>query len=204
MIGNYPSEWNKIHRAVYFVQRGGGDGLIKIGCTVVGIRARLTTLRSQMRGLDGQEAPLTPLLVTPGDLVTEHRMHHRFAALRERGEWFRPGDDLLRFIEAAKANPALVVEIAEATPGPGTPWRNAIAERVEDLCKRTGVGISTWEQRSGLSAINKELRELRSGVPTRIVVVERLAELVGCELMLVPKGKVAAVNRLLAPKGGAS
>lgn len=91
-----------IMKAVYFVQRDGVDGLIKIGRTRQGLKARLQTLRCEVRRA-GPDALLTPLLVVPGDRVTESRFHRQFASFREHGEWFRPVPELLSFIETIRS-----------------------------------------------------------------------------------------------------
>ncbi len=80
-----------IRRVVYFIHEA-GSGLIKIGYTER-LGARLTQLRTPT------PHRLTVLLTIPGAREMEGAMHRRFAALRERGEWFRAGAELLSFIE---------------------------------------------------------------------------------------------------------
>jgi hypothetical protein len=38
----------------------------------------------------------------PGTVALEKELHRRFSHLRLTGEWFRPGEDLLRFITFLK------------------------------------------------------------------------------------------------------
>lgn len=72
---------------VYFIRKG---DLIKIGySTEPAIRFR--TLR-----------PDEVLAVIPGSMRDEQRCHAAFAHLREHHEYFRPGPDLLAFIDGVK------------------------------------------------------------------------------------------------------
>ncbi len=72
---------------VYFV-RSGEAGPIKIGWAV-SVRKRLALLQT------GNPETLRVLAVAPGDAELEALLHLRFDALRVRGEWFRPGPELL-------------------------------------------------------------------------------------------------------------
>jgi len=79
---------------VYFIQ-GVNGGPIKIGYS----------LNPERRARDLETADrLIVLACFPGDRYTEHKLHHRFSGLRLNGEWFRPGSELLEFIEEVKAN----------------------------------------------------------------------------------------------------
>jgi hypothetical protein len=75
---------------VYFVQPIGG-GPIKIGCSPTP-RGRLTQL------MQWSPVPLCILATAPGGFVAEAHIHHRFAADRVRGEWFKPSPNLLDYI----------------------------------------------------------------------------------------------------------
>ena len=75
---------------VYFIQSEGPDGLIKIGYTK-NVFKRLQDLRNN------SSYPLKLLHDVDGDVATERAMHERFIHLHYRGEWFRPGEDLLAF-----------------------------------------------------------------------------------------------------------
>ena len=70
--------------SVYFAQRA-ADGLIKIGCSR-SVNVRMQNIRAKLIG------------AVPGDRAIEVLFHKRFAHLRVRGEWFKPGDDLLHYI----------------------------------------------------------------------------------------------------------
>ena len=76
---------------VYFVQDIDG-GPIKIG-KAVKLSLRLPTLEVA----SGRR--LKVLGVMDGQYETETKCHRMFNHLRVAGEWFNPGDDLLRFIK---------------------------------------------------------------------------------------------------------
>ncbi len=79
---------------VYFIQAG-DDGLIKVGWTA-------NPPRKRFRGIQ----MCSPIILRPlgilraADVRLERAIHARFADLREHGEWFRPGPELLTFIGA--------------------------------------------------------------------------------------------------------
>lgn len=60
---------------------------------------------------------LEVLLVLPY-MDLESSMHSRFAALREEGEWFSPGDDLVDFVLTTKIQTEVVPEIVNITTKP--------------------------------------------------------------------------------------
>lgn len=101
-------EMPPIRRAVYFVQRGGLGGPIKIGVTKTGIKQRLATLRAQLSFTGPSNEALTPLLVVPGDRDLERCLHGHFSHLREHNEWFRAAPELLGFIEDVRREPRVV------------------------------------------------------------------------------------------------
>lgn len=79
---------------VYFIQAG--TGYIKIGST--------TDVKRRMCSLQTANAEQLNLLgVMKGSTAKEKSIHDRFKHLRVRGEWFRPGDDLLAFIRESKS-----------------------------------------------------------------------------------------------------
>lgn len=78
-----------MNSVVYFIQSA--DGLVKIGWTA-DLARRLNNLNS------ASSSPLRVLATTPGGATLEAHLHERFSDLRERGEWFRPNDDLLRLV----------------------------------------------------------------------------------------------------------
>lgn len=186
-----------IRPAVYFVRRGGPDGLIKIGVTSSGIRQRLATIRATLRGSDGASDSLELLLLAPGDRRVERRTHERFRHLRQHGEWFLPDAELLRFIGDSRLDPSLVTGVPAPGKSPGTPWNRALVDRVEDRLRRTGEGPCWMGAKLDMPSISAELDRLRAAQPVRMTYVERLAEGVECELVLVPKRLVPQVNRLI-------
>jgi hypothetical protein len=72
---------------VYFLRFG---DLIKIGFT--------TNLRQRLSSIPHDEV----LATVPGTMRDEKHFHQRFAHLRHAREWFRPGDDLLAYIESIR------------------------------------------------------------------------------------------------------
>lgn len=76
---------------VYFMRR---ERLIKIG----------TTLNPRRRA---QELNGTILAKCLGSYTEEAQLHAKFAALRRHGEWFEPGPELMRLINAIRAEQGL-------------------------------------------------------------------------------------------------
>lgn len=74
-------------QTIYFVQAG-DEGPVKIGTSKF-VNERLATLQTH------SPYPLRLIGTIEGD---EAKIHARFSHLRLHGEWFRPGDDLLEFI----------------------------------------------------------------------------------------------------------
>lgn len=74
---------------VYFIRSG---DLIKIGTTVC-MPSRLVALATNA------PEPLQILLVVAGDHTQEHQVHALFRDDRVRGEWFRPSQALMEFID---------------------------------------------------------------------------------------------------------
>jgi hypothetical protein len=84
---------------IYFV-RAGVKGPIKIG--------RTDQLSQRVQGLQvAHYEELTLLAVEPGSRAVERALHQRFDHLRLRGEWFRPGMELLAYIESLRAAQAV-------------------------------------------------------------------------------------------------
>lgn len=75
---------------VYFFRAG---EFIKIGKST-SWRDRLASIQT------GSAHTIVPLLVLPGSRRLERQLHIQFKQSHIRGEWFRPSDDLIRFIEA--------------------------------------------------------------------------------------------------------
>jgi len=72
------------------------NGLIKIGKSI-DVKTRLSQLQT-----------LSPigirLIDTPLCTATEAELHHRFAHLRDHGEWFKPDKELLDFIAMVRGD----------------------------------------------------------------------------------------------------
>jgi T5orf172 domain len=78
---------------VYFIDSG---DRIKIGYSR-SLKARMHKMATDVPG------GATLLHLEPGTFRTEKILHRQFAALRERGEWFQKGPELLAYIEQRKA-----------------------------------------------------------------------------------------------------
>lgn len=84
-----------VHGFTYFIRV---DDAIKIGFA--------TNFNRRLSGLQtAHEKPIVVLAVVPASMADEFKTHQLFAHLRIRGEWFRPEQDLLDFIDALKAKP---------------------------------------------------------------------------------------------------
>lgn len=82
----------QVLHVVYFI--GMGD-LIKIGTT--------TNLQRRVMGLSLTMGHV--LATEPGGYALEEKLHEKFTALREHGEWFRAEPELLAYVEEVKARP---------------------------------------------------------------------------------------------------
>lgn len=116
---------------------------------------------------------------------------------RDHKEWFRPAPDLLDFIGAAREDPTLVCASPPPVVTGATPWRHALATRAEDLADKTGVGLMTLGYELGIQQTTRVVESLRTGMPVGVLDVEKLIQLVGCELTVVPRPIVHIVNRLV-------
>jgi hypothetical protein len=76
---------------IYFIKCHCSIGYIKIGYTSGGT-ARVNGLQT------ATPYQVTLLKIIRGDQTAERAMHRRFAHLHERGEWFRPGPDLVEYV----------------------------------------------------------------------------------------------------------
>jgi hypothetical protein len=82
---------------VYFVQRGGTDGPIKIG-VAASIERRMKSLQS------GNDEVLTLLHeCEQTDEISERVLHRRFRPHRLEGEWFKPCEELTELIASLRA-----------------------------------------------------------------------------------------------------
>lgn len=78
---------------VYFIRAGNGP--VKIGHVM-----RRVTLGERMDMLQtGNAEPLRFLAATKGTITMERLLHKLFSHLRINGEWFKPGDDLMQYID---------------------------------------------------------------------------------------------------------
>lgn len=118
---------------VYFIQATEG-GLIKIG-TTVRLSERLKTLRKE------SGRPLWVLAVIPGDRFEEKGLHARFSHLRRDGEWFEPGDDLRRFIDAEATDWDGTDEVPK---GRGVPLQADLAFLARIVAAFRGVSIGEY------------------------------------------------------------
>lgn len=90
-LDNYRQPTGLSEGWVYFMRR---ERLIKIG----------TTLNPRRRA---QELNGTILAKCLGSYTEEAQLHAKFAALRRHGEWFEPGPELMRLINAIRAEQGL-------------------------------------------------------------------------------------------------
>jgi hypothetical protein len=166
---------------IYFVQDQ-ATCFIKIGYAA--------EARNRLSGLQvGNPLQLVLLATMPGDRDSEAALHRRFAEYHTRGEWFRPGPNLLRFLfsspdvrDAALDHPSVVdhfVEEAEALcrKTPLGPWHNCNIT-IDDYnglpfaapFTRSGHGEDVW---CGSVAFLARSREL---MPSLLAEVKRLRE----------------------------
>ena len=105
---------NRQNRAgfVYFVQE---EELrrIKIGFTTSHPLARIKTLRN------ASSQALNFIGFQLGDEKTEAKLHLRFKHLHRRAEWFDPGEDLLKYIDALSYATDLEKALRRYIPAPG-------------------------------------------------------------------------------------
>lgn len=78
---------------IYFIQTTCERGFIKIG-TARNFRQRLDQLQR------ASPYRLKVVRTLPGGKTEERAIHERFAAARERGEWFNATDELCAYIQA--------------------------------------------------------------------------------------------------------
>lgn len=80
---------------IYFIQDAAAH-LIKIGYTEGDSEGRLKALQT------GNPSGLVLLATVPGDKAEERRLHELFAHARDRGEWFRPVPEVLKYLLAVQ------------------------------------------------------------------------------------------------------
>lgn len=88
MTAQIPPRWDGVNQGVYFVEAA---GLIKIGFSN-SLKRRLIDLQI------GSPVVITLLHVEPGSQVTERKLHAKFAAYRQHGEWFQRSKEIEEFI----------------------------------------------------------------------------------------------------------
>lgn len=81
---------------IYFIQQG-EDGPIKIGYST-NPRKRLDKLST------ASPYPLRMLKIVPGGPALERQLHNRFSHSQLEGEWFKPTEELLEFIQNLKSS----------------------------------------------------------------------------------------------------
>jgi hypothetical protein len=81
---------------IYFVR--GYDGMIKIGWAR-DVERRLVALQIS------SPVELVAMRVIRGPMADETKLHKRFAYLHVRGEWFKPGEELVEYIRKLEAPP---------------------------------------------------------------------------------------------------
>lgn len=94
-----------------YIVRAGNQNAAKIGWSG-SLPDRLRTLQC------AHVHPLRLLASFPGARGDEVRLHHQFRSLRMRGEWFRLGDDLRRFIASVGGVRMVQRDMVRATPEP--------------------------------------------------------------------------------------
>lgn len=125
---------------VYFV-RAGEDGHIKIGFTASKPSERIANLQT------GNPVPLILVAVVPGEPILERQLHQRFAQYRGIGEWFKPGSELVAFIDGARLAGGM-----------------AAIRRAEDLPSETQLafGLSGREFKQLVRIVHDEIIEARA------------------------------------------
>jgi hypothetical protein len=128
--------------AVYFIQTA-GENAIKIGYAKEPQkrRAELQT---------GHHEELTVVaVIARGDMALERRLHDRFAKSHIRGEWFRPTEELLGFIEGVRA--------CEDVPPAEPPAKTVVPLTVEHV--RFLIDVALW--RAEFERINIDDPDIR-------------------------------------------
>ena len=99
---------------IYFIQEEAGP--IKIGHVKDDSALMLGSIRARASALQiGNPRELRVVAYMAGTLANEQELHGRFAEHRLRGEWFKPAEELLRYVKA------------NAMPFPAweSPWEHA-------------------------------------------------------------------------------
>lgn len=145
--------------SLYFIQEGPG-GAIKIGWTGNCVQRRLINLQI------GNSNELVLLATIPDVPISEEGAWHvHFGPHKKRSEWFHPSPDLLEAI-AARAVPAQA-----AAPKP-EPVMGPARQSLEDWLKTSGVGLTRFAERIGVS--RQALHRYRTGerMPDRAIMAK--------------------------------
>lgn len=141
---------------IYFAQAGEGAP-VKIGYAANPTK-RLTELQT------AHYEVIRMLLVIDGDERHEAFLHEKFAALRLRGEWFRPASELLTFIAKPEPLPEMPERVSRQR-SPALMAALASVGGVSALAAATRVtrqAISQWDEVPPLQVLAVERA---SGVP---------------------------------------
>lgn len=138
---------------IYFIQCQ-GTFRIKVGYTGSSAEARKKELQT------GSSSSLVVIGAMPGNKDTEARVHARLASSRDRGEWFKPTPEVLRFLlevnVMGKPDFGKVLESCLVSPNEcdsnGEPANVvdglfAIAEALHDVADVLGGGKSSRQRR---------------------------------------------------------
>ena len=115
-----PDNLNVGLSVVYFLQ--GSSGLIRIGTT-----SRLH--RRIHEAMIGNDRPVVLVGALCGDGYLKREFHARFAEYRSHGEWFRPVNEVVDFIEENRDH--TFREVFEATRNTGSGRREVLGEVVD-------------------------------------------------------------------------
>ena len=111
--------------AIYFIKEDSPDGNIKIGSSK-NPKKRLKQIQTS------NSRKLTLIKSIEAEDGVENTLQHRFGEYRVRGEWFRPEDELLSFIETLQdygVEPDTVITIPLRIPIVVLKWVKIVAER---------------------------------------------------------------------------
>jgi hypothetical protein len=130
--------------AVYFIQAGAADP-IKIG-SAKNPQHRLQTLQI------GAHCSLRLIARMDGGEAEERALHRKFSHLRLRGEWFKPGPELLAFIAPFAVAPSDEPDRDDLIGALG--GSRAVAE----YCGVSGQVVSNWRNLQRGYGISREYR----------------------------------------------
>lgn len=94
------------NRHIYFLQES------SLGAIKIGFAANVNTRKCNIQGANPSK--VTILGAIPGGPEEETKIHEQFAHLRIRGEWFKPGEDLLEFIRTVTVSGRIPIDLGKA------------------------------------------------------------------------------------------